>query len=89
MLSQKLLVVVGVGMFTGENRYWWCKSAAKSAGTASFHLLAITSGSGHHLKLFHLNNEALTGTGGRTDLHEGSIPRKAFSYELAASDITS
>jgi hypothetical protein len=37
----------------------------------------------------HLNNEAPIGDGGRTDLHEGSIPRKAFSDELAASDITS
>jgi hypothetical protein len=41
------------------------------------------------LKLFHLKNEAPTGAGGRADLCEGSIPRKAFSDELAASDITS
>jgi hypothetical protein len=89
MLSQKLLLDVGVGMFTGENRNWRCKSAAKSAHTASFRLLAVMSGSGRQLKLFHLNNEAPTGAGGRTDLHEGSIPRKAFSDELAASYITS
>jgi hypothetical protein len=52
MLSQKLLVDVVVGMFASENRYRRHKSAAKSARTASFRLLAITSGSGHHLGAF-------------------------------------
>ncbi len=48
MLSQKLLVDVGIGMFAGKNRYWQRKSAAKSARTASFRLLAVTSGLGRH-----------------------------------------
>jgi hypothetical protein len=52
MLPQKLLVDVGVGMFAGENRYWRHKSAAKSARTASFRSLAVTSGSGRHLEAF-------------------------------------
>ncbi len=52
MLSQKLLVDVRVGRFAGENRYWWRKSAAKSACTASFCPLAITSGPGRHLGAF-------------------------------------
>jgi hypothetical protein len=30
MLSQKLLLDVGVDTFTGENHYWWRKSAAHS-----------------------------------------------------------
>jgi hypothetical protein len=40
------------------------------------------------LELFHLKNEAPTGTGGRAELHEMSVPRKAFSDKLAASDTT-
>jgi hypothetical protein len=50
MLSQKLLVDVGVGMFAGKNRYRRRKSAAKSARTASFRLLAVMSDSGRHLE---------------------------------------
>ncbi len=52
MLSQKLLVDVSVDTFAGENRYRRRKSAAKSARTASFRLLAVTSGSGRHLEAF-------------------------------------
>ncbi len=89
ILCEKLFEVVGVYTFAGENRYRQRKSAAKSARSASFLLLAVTSGSGRHLGPFYLNNEAPTGAGGRTVLHEGSIPRKAFNDELAASDITS
>ncbi len=40
-------------------------------------------------ELFHLKYEAPTGAGGRADLREGSVPCKAFSDELATSDITS
>jgi hypothetical protein len=50
MLSQKLMVDVGVGMFAGENCY--PLSAAKSPRTASFRLLAVTSGSGRRLGAF-------------------------------------
>jgi hypothetical protein len=52
MLSQKLLEDVSVGTFAGKNRYRWRKSAAKSAHTASFRSLAVTSGSGGHLEAF-------------------------------------
>jgi hypothetical protein len=52
MLSQKLLIDVGVDTFAGENRYRRRKSAAKSARTASFRSLAVTSGSGRHLEAF-------------------------------------
>jgi hypothetical protein len=52
MLSQKLLVDVGVGTFAGENRYRRHKSTAKSARTASFRPLAVTSGEGCHLGAF-------------------------------------
>jgi hypothetical protein len=48
----KALVDVIVGSFAGENRYRRRKSAVKSARTASFHSLAITSGSGRHLEAF-------------------------------------
>jgi hypothetical protein len=89
MLSQKLLIDVCVDTFAAENRYWRHKSATKSACTAFFRPLAITSGPGRLLKLFHLKNDAPTGAGGRADLRETSIPRKAFSGKLAASDITS
>jgi hypothetical protein len=49
-----LLVDVGVGTFAGKNHYQWRKSAAKSTRTASFRLLAVTSGSGggRHLGAF-------------------------------------
>ncbi len=53
MLSQKLLVDVVLGMFAGENHYRRRKSDAKSARTASFRLLAVTSGSGK-LKELHV-----------------------------------
>jgi hypothetical protein len=89
MLSQKLLIDVSVDTFAAENRFRRRKSAAKSARTAFFRPLAVTSGPGRHLEAFHLKKEAPTGAGGRADLREGSIPRKAFSDELAASDITS
>jgi hypothetical protein len=52
MLSQKLLEDVSVGTFAGKNRYQRRKSAAKSAHTASFRSLAVTSGSGRHLEAF-------------------------------------
>ncbi len=78
MLSQKLLVDVGVGTFTGKNQYRQHKSAAKSACPASFRPLAITSGSGHHLGDFHLKNAAPTDTGGQADLHERSVLGKNF-----------
>ncbi len=71
MPYEKLLEVIVVGSFAGENRYRRCKSAAKSA------------------KLFHLKNVTPTDAGGWADLLEGSIPRKAFSDELAASPIIS
>jgi hypothetical protein len=40
-------------------------------------------------ELVHRKTEALTGAGARADLRERSVPRKAFSDELTASDITS
>jgi hypothetical protein len=52
ILCEKLLEVVGVYTFASENRYRRRKSAAKSARTASFRLLAVTSGSGRHLGAF-------------------------------------
>jgi hypothetical protein len=52
MLSQKLLIDIGVDMFATENRYRRHKSAAKSAHTAFFRPLAITSGPGRHLEAF-------------------------------------
>jgi hypothetical protein len=52
ILCEKLLEVVGVYTFAGENHYRRRKSAAKSACTASFRLLAVTSGSGRHLGAF-------------------------------------
>ncbi len=38
-------------------------------------------------ELFHHKNEAATGARGRADLRERSVSRKAFSDELAASEI--
>jgi hypothetical protein len=52
MLSQKLLLDVGVDTFTGENSYRQHKSTAHSAFNASFHSMAITSGPGRHLVAF-------------------------------------
>ncbi len=81
ILCEKLLEVVG---FT--------RSPAKTAiGGVNplLSLLAPLLSASWLSRQVHLNNEAPTGTGGRTDLHEGSILRKAFSDELAASDITS
>ncbi len=52
MLSQQLLIDVGVDMFTAENRYRWRKSAALSARIASFRPLAIMLGQGRHLEAF-------------------------------------
>ncbi len=52
MPYEKLLEVVVVGSFAGENRYRRRKSAAKSARTASFHHLAVKSGPGRHLEAF-------------------------------------
>jgi hypothetical protein len=52
MLSQKLLIDVGVDTFAAENRYRRRKSAAKSARKAFFRPLAITSGLGRHLEAF-------------------------------------
>ncbi len=88
MLSQKLLVDVGVGSLAGKNRNRQRKSAAKSSLTASFRPLAVMSGSGRHLGASHLKNEAPTGAGDRADFRVGSVPCKAFSVDLAASDIT-
>ncbi len=52
MLSQKLLIDVGVDTFAAENRYRRRKSTAKSARTAFFRPLAVTSGPGRHLEAF-------------------------------------
>jgi hypothetical protein len=52
MPYEKLLEVIVVGSFASENRYRRRKSAAKSARTASFRPLAVTSGPGHHLEDF-------------------------------------
>jgi hypothetical protein len=52
MLSQKLLIDVGVDTFAAEDRYRRRKFAAKSARTAFFCPLAVTSGPGHHLEAF-------------------------------------
>jgi hypothetical protein len=52
MLSQKLLVDFSIGTFAVENRYRRRKSAAKSARTASFHPLVVTSGPGRDLGAF-------------------------------------
>jgi hypothetical protein len=52
MLSQKLLIDVGVDTFATENRYRRRKSTAKSAHTAFFRPLAVTSGPGRHLEAF-------------------------------------
>jgi hypothetical protein len=52
MLSQKLLIDVGVGKFTGENCHQRRKSAAKSARTTSFRHLAVKSSPGCHLEAF-------------------------------------
>jgi hypothetical protein len=52
MLSQKLLIDVGVDTFAGENPYRRRKSAAQSARIASFRPLAVTSGPGRHLEAF-------------------------------------
>jgi hypothetical protein len=52
MPYEKLLEVVVVGSFAGENRYRRRKSAAKSARTASFRHLAVKSGPGRHLEVF-------------------------------------
>jgi hypothetical protein len=89
ILSQKLLVDVGVDTFTGENHYRWRKSMTHSSLIVSFRPLAVTSGPGCHLGVFHRKNEVPTGAGARADLRERSVPHKAFSDELAASDITS
>jgi hypothetical protein len=52
MPYEKLLEVVVIGSFAGEILYRRRKSAAKSARTASFRYLAVTSGSGRHLEAF-------------------------------------
>jgi hypothetical protein len=52
MPYEKLLEVVVVGSFAGENRYRRHKSAAKSARTAFFRPLAVTSDPGRHLEAF-------------------------------------
>jgi hypothetical protein len=89
MLSLKLLVDVSVDTFAGKNHYQR-KSTPQSTCITSFHPLAVTPGPCCHLEaFFHLKNEALTGAGARADLVETYLPRKAFSDELAASDITS
>jgi hypothetical protein len=63
MLSKKLLLSIGVDMLAGKNSFRWRKSAAQSARIASFRPLAITSGQAVIYELFHLKNEALTGSG--------------------------
>jgi hypothetical protein len=88
MLSQKLLVDVGDGMFTGENHHQQHKSATKSACTASFHPWPSSQVQAIIQKLFHLKNEAPTGAGGRADLRETSVLCKAFWGKVAASDTT-
>ncbi len=52
MPYEKLLEVVVVGSFAGENRYRGRKSAAMSARTSSFRSLAVTLGLGRHLEAF-------------------------------------
>jgi hypothetical protein len=52
MPYEKLLEVIVVGSFAGENRYRRRKSAAKSARTTSFRSLAVTSGSRRQLEDF-------------------------------------
>jgi hypothetical protein len=61
VLSQKLLVDVGVDTFAGENRYQRRKSTSHSTCIASFHPLAVMSGPGHHLEAFNLKDKAPTG----------------------------
>jgi hypothetical protein len=52
MPYEKLLEVVVVGSFAGENDNLRRKSAVKSARTVSFRHLAIKSGPGRHLEAF-------------------------------------
>jgi hypothetical protein len=81
MLYEKLLEVVSVDTFAGKNGFRRLKCAAQFASIASFRPLAVTSGPGRHL-------EALS-SGARPDLRKRSVPHKAFSDELAASNMTS
>jgi hypothetical protein len=87
MLSKKLLEDVVVDMFPCENSHWQHKSIAQSAWIASFRPLAITLGPGRHLGAFHIKNKAPTGAGVCADLRRRSVPRKALSDELVASDV--
>jgi hypothetical protein len=52
MLSQKLLIDIGVDTFASKNHYRRRKSAALSARIASFRPSAITLGQGRHLEAF-------------------------------------
>jgi hypothetical protein len=52
MLSQKLLLDVGVDTFAGKNHYWRRKSTAHSARITSFRPFAIMSGPSRHLGAF-------------------------------------
>jgi hypothetical protein len=72
-----------------KNRYRQRKSAAKSALTAFSPLWLSHQVEAIIYEIFYLKNKAPTGAGGRADLRGRSVPCKAFSDELAASDITS
>jgi hypothetical protein len=87
MPYKKLLEVIVVGSFAGKNRYRRVNPPLRLLAL----LLSATwpSSQVQAQKFFYLKNETLTGAGGQADLLEGSIPRKAFSDELAASHITS
>ncbi len=52
MLSEKLLIGVGVDTFSSKNGHRRRKSATQSAQIAFFLLLAVTSGPGRHLWAF-------------------------------------
>jgi hypothetical protein len=52
MLTQKLLIDISIDTFAAENSYRRRKSAAKSAHTAFFRPMAVTSGPGRHLEAF-------------------------------------
>jgi hypothetical protein len=78
MLSQKLLVDVGVDTFAGKNAIGGVNSplipleSLLSASWPSHLVQAVIS------EIFHLKDNAPTGAGAREDLCERSVPRKAF-----------
>jgi hypothetical protein len=78
MLSQKLLVDVGVDMFASKNAIGSVNSplipleSLLSASWPSHQVQVVIS------ELFHLKDDAPTGAGGREDLCERFVSRKAF-----------